>query len=1016
MSTPLHDPLWDHLKGVPAFRALLRAVESRFYRDLELPRPMLDLGCGDGHFARTTFSTPPEVGVDPWWRPLREARERESYGLSVQAQGGRLPFAEGQFATVISNSVLEHIPDVEEVLSEAARVLQGPEEDGPGVRLPGKLVITVPSEHFSGFLSISGFLRQVGLDRAAAAYEGWFNRISRHHHCDPPSLWHQRLGAAGLRTVSWQYYFSPSAHHRLEWGHYLGLPSLVSKLLFGRWVLAPWRSSLKWTERWLRPSFDEPPPEKGAYLLFVAERMGPGESRGPLPAPSPRAFVQTELTKELVVQEIAEPVALPEAAPPIEVKPTLEPRGAGVSTGPSITSLAWLGLAVLFAVLGQISWNWYTRPYKPADGLTWYGLALLMLALFAWQSAPRGGRTALRVDVGVDSALGWLGRQSVRGLVVLASLVCSLLARHSVGDAIQTSDGGRGALLWWLGGIALMLLALWPGALTGLGRWVRHRLLPEGRRGGGTLRPAGALTWRSWNRWELLGLCVLVLAAFLVRFVKLDEIPYVLAGDEASMGREAVRVLSGELGNPFITGWFSHPTLFSYILVLPVRALGQTTLAVRFLSPFIGALTVLATYLFARRAWGRAVAWIAAALLAGYHFHIHYSRLALNNIWDPLFALLVMGLLWRSWQTRDRRCYVMAGLALGVSQYFYMGARLLLVLVGALVLYWALKDGRRLWRERSSLVAFVLMAAVVALPIALFSVKHPDDYMARMNQLGIFHSGWLTREVELTGRSAAGLLGEQLWKAALAFNYTVDPTFWYRPGIPLLRFWPSILFVFGLGLALVRIRRTPDFLLLLWIAATVLFAGALLENPPSSQRYVIASPAICLLVAVSLVWVGERLRALLGGRQAMWLGSVTLLALLFVWGDLRFYFGEYTREGDYGGLNTEVAQRASDYLRDLGPEWRVFFFGFPRMGISAEGGFPTVPFLAPDVDSVDVMETLEDPYLLPGFRLPATFLFLPERAYEIKAVRERFPNGVEKHFPGRYDRLLFVAYEVENPE
>jgi SAM-dependent methyltransferase len=1017
MRIPSHDPLWQHLKGVPAFRALLRAVESRFYQDLELPRPILDLGCGDGHFARSTFQVPLEVGVDPWWGPLNEAHERASYGLSVQARGDRLPFPEGQFGTVISNSVLEHIPEIEAALGEAARVLQGCDQDAGRDRggPQGKLVITVPSEHFASFLSISGFLQQIGFDRAAAAYEGWFNRISRHHHCDPPSVWHQRLAAAGLRTIRWQYYFSEGALHRLEWGHYLGLPSLVSKLLFGRWVIAPWRSSLQWTEAWLRPYFDESPPAEGAYLLFVAERMRPGESAGPLPPPSPQEFAPMEPVEVPEVQQVAELAPCPEGLSPIEAEPAPEARESAVSTGPRITSLIWLGLAVLFAVLGQISWNWHTRPYRPGDGLTWYGLALLALALFARRSAPSRRHQALRLDVGLDSALGWLRRQFFRGLVVLSGLACSLLARQNVGDGIQSTDGGTTALLWWLSGIALMLLALWPGVLGRLARWVKRLVLPEAASDGGE-PPARALTLGTWNRWELLGLAGMVVAAFLVRFLQLDEIPYVLAGDEASMGREAARVLSGELGNPFVTGWFSHPTLFFFILALPVRAFGQTTLAVRFLSPFIGALSVLGTYLFARRAWGRPVAWIAAVLLAGYHFHIHYSRLALNNIWDPLFALFVMGLLWCGRQTRDRRYYVMAGLALGVSQYFYMGSRLLLVLVGSLMLYWAVRDSRGLWRERSNLVALVLMALVVALPIALFSLKHPDDYMARMNQLGIFHSGWLGREVELTGRSAASLLGEQLWRAALAFNYTHDPTFWYRPGIPLLRFWPSILFVFGLGLAVVGVRRTPNFVLLLWIAATVLFAGALLENPPSSQRYVIAAPAICILVALALIWIGERLRELLGGRPAAWLGGVTLLALLFVWGDLDFYFGEYTLEGDYGGLNTEVAQRVSDYLNDLGPDWHAFFFGFPRMGISAEGGFPTVPFLAPDVDSVDVIEPLVDPHLPPDMRLPAVFVYLPERAVEMKAVRDLFPNGVEKHFPGRYERLLFVAYEVENPD
>ena len=274
------DFLWRHLKRVPAFRALLRATESRFYQDLELPRPVLDLGCGDGHFAAATFAAGdrPEVGLDPWWGPLREAHRQQVYALSVLASGQRLPFADGQFGTVISNSVLEHIPQVDEVLREAARVL----------RLHGTLLFTVPSEYFVRFLSISVALRRVGLDRLAGRYETWFNTISRHHHCDPPPVWHARLAAVGLRTVRWQYYFSPRAHLKLEWGHYLGLPSLLSKKILGRWVIAPWRWPLWPTERLLRPSYEEPPPVRGAYLLFVALKMAPGEDAGNLPPPSPR--------------------------------------------------------------------------------------------------------------------------------------------------------------------------------------------------------------------------------------------------------------------------------------------------------------------------------------------------------------------------------------------------------------------------------------------------------------------------------------------------------------------------------------------------------------------------------------------------------------------------------------------------------------------------------------------------------------------------------------------------------
>lgn len=1048
------DLLWRHLKRVPAFRALLRATESLFYQELELPRPILDLGCGDGDFARTTFENPPEVGIDPWLKPLREARDRQVYRLPIQAAGYRLPFADGQFGTVICNSVLEHIQDVQPVIYEVARVLQrptaaservelaGPDQESTepaGERPAGVFVMTVPSEHFTELLSISTALRGVGLEPLAVRYEGWFNQFSRHRHCDPPAVWHERLGAAGLSTVRWQYYFSRSAHARLEWGNYLGLPALVSKLLLGHWVIAPWRSSLAWTERLLRPWFREPPPKRGAYLVFVAWRLcGNGEiAELPWPAPRDYSLAEPEAAPRLPAASASEQDAADESLQPPAAAPAPEPLSAegmrpaaaplpkplsaedegasaqsvrppaaAASNAVNLSSIVWLVLALLCATAGQTSWNWQQRPLQPGDGFTWYGLALLWLGVFVWQTSAR----RREVTAALEAPFQRLRGQTATASVFCGGLFLSWLAWRQVGDAARPAGRPALALLLWLAGIGLAAVALWPGAVEGLRARLSRRSEPPGAGERVPLlhRVSGALG----ERGEVLVVVGLFLVALLLRFWKLDEIPYVLAGDEASMGREAVRVASGDLANPFVTGWFSHPTLYYFLLALPIRLFGQTALAVRFLSPFAGALTVAVTYVFARRAWGRVVALLAAALLAGYHFHIHYSRLGLNNIWDPLFALLVMGLLWRGWQSRDRRYYLAGGLGLGLSQYFYMGSRMLLVLVAALVGYWLLTDRRRLWEQAGNLAAALLVALVVALPIALFSVRHPDDYMARMNQLGIYQSGWMAREIDKTGRSHASLLWEQFWKAGLAFNYTVDPTFWYRPGIPLLRFGPSILFVFGLLLTLLGIRRTPNFLLLLWIGATMLFAGVLLENPPSSQRYVIAAPAACLLVALALAWMAERLRPIVGGRQEVWLGGLVALGVWMAWGDVSFYFREYTPTTDYGGVNTEVAQRTADYLLDLGPGWRAYFFGAPWMAIEPEGGFPSVAFLAPEADTADVPEAFSDVFELPDLRLPAVFIFLPNRAAEMEIVRGEYPGGIEKHFPGRFGRMLFTAYEV----
>ncbi len=266
MTLSSDDYLWKHLQDLPAFRALLRAVEARFYQDLlPLEQPVLDVGCGDGHFASVALATNGQhltSGIDPSAAVLREARALGSYRVLARALGDALPYANGFFATVVSNSVLEHIPHVDPVLAEVSRVLQ----------CGGRFIFCVPGDHFAELLFFPQVFRRLGLEGLAHSYERYFNRISRHHHCDGPEIWQARLAAVGLQLVQSFTYFSPRAHHALDIGHYLGAPSLVAKKILGRWILVPTRWNLALTERWLRPLYDEPLPEVGAYLFFVAQK------------------------------------------------------------------------------------------------------------------------------------------------------------------------------------------------------------------------------------------------------------------------------------------------------------------------------------------------------------------------------------------------------------------------------------------------------------------------------------------------------------------------------------------------------------------------------------------------------------------------------------------------------------------------------------------------------------------------------------------------------------------------
>jgi SAM-dependent methyltransferase len=246
-----------HMRDLPYFRALIRAVESSYYQDLPLPAPVYDLGCGDGHFASLTFEQPIDLGLDPWHGPIHEARQRGAYRSLVEADGARSPFPDGHFGSGFSNSVLEHIPHIQAVLNETARVLK------PGA----PFYFCVPNSRYLSELSISRLLGR--------AYTEWFRRISRVSHADEPEIWQGRLETAGFELVRWWNYFSPASMRVLEWGHYFGLPSVLARVISGRWVLAPTRANLWLTERYLRPYASSEAAEHGTFTFYIARRSSP---------------------------------------------------------------------------------------------------------------------------------------------------------------------------------------------------------------------------------------------------------------------------------------------------------------------------------------------------------------------------------------------------------------------------------------------------------------------------------------------------------------------------------------------------------------------------------------------------------------------------------------------------------------------------------------------------------------------------------------------------------------------
>ena len=119
-----------------------RAVEVEEVISYGLPQGSgLDLGCGDGHLTSIVLAhigSRKIIGLDADPQETIIAARRNLYQRVVTSMADHMPFADGEFDFVFSNSVLEHIPNITATLSEVARVL----------RTGGRLIFTVPGSNF----------------------------------------------------------------------------------------------------------------------------------------------------------------------------------------------------------------------------------------------------------------------------------------------------------------------------------------------------------------------------------------------------------------------------------------------------------------------------------------------------------------------------------------------------------------------------------------------------------------------------------------------------------------------------------------------------------------------------------------------------------------------------------------------------------------------------------------------------------------------------------------------------
>ncbi len=582
---------------------------------------------------------------------------------------------------------------------------------------------------------------------------------------------------------------------------------------------------------------------------------------------------------------------------------------------------------------------------------------------------------------------GWMGIYPAQAILLISSPFLGLTAGSlSIRSSIEIEHPWIASCSW-----VLSLVAVMAGAINIPNQTGRPQLK--------------ILAW-------LTGFFILGLST---RIFFLESIPVSWTGDEGASGLAALEILMSQPGNIFSGSWHSFPSFYFAMQGIPILIMGRTFEALRITSAIAGALAVACSYLLGRALYGHRTGVLTAILLAGLHFHIHFSRIGLLNVWDSLWYIVTLGALWVAWEKEHRNTFLLAGISMGMAQLFYPSARLV-VLIAILWLVIAASMNRpRFWRVLPDLFIMGLAALIVILPMAVYFSIRLNEYLGPVSAQS--EMGNLIRQSGETGTPLLWIVLKQIWLGLQAYIYT-PLKFWYKPGVPILRMPEAILFMVGLLALLARPKDNRLYLLLLWLVSFGIIGG-LSESTPAAQRYVAAAPLAALIAAIGLEAIARLLEKVqIPVLQKILTAIVIISAVILAGNDSYFYFREYIPNSYYTGLYDGegegglVAREAGKYLRTQPSDYEGVFIGYPRIGYYS---VPSMQYVAPNINGYTLIQPWGDPSnpVIPTDKL--IFIVLADKTDDLNAVQTQYPGGYLREYNNAYGQLAFYTYQTPPP-
>lgn len=366
--------------------------------------------------------------------------------------------------------------------------------------------------------------------------------------------------------------------------------------------------------------------------------------------------------------------------------------------------------------------------------------------------------------------------------------------------------------------------------------------------------------WARKNKYETVGVLLIILVAFILRVYRIDEYMTFL-GDE---GRDmlVMKKIWVDFDLPFIgpptsVGNMYLGPLYYYMMAVVTGIFWMNPVAASVMVAFIGIATVGFIYYLARIWFGRLAAVVAAVLYALSPVTIVYARSSWNPNPAPFFALLSLFGLYKVHRSGNMNWLILTGVGIAFAINMHYLALILIPIMGLLWLYeLVIHYRRKLKRTNVWFGTFLAVFTFLALmsPLFVFDIKHnyPNYYalMILFNSKESSVGGGLYENLikifpiytdKLVGRYISGLEYGLHWIVSVLI---LLPLIWVGiakiKGIRLR--WPylglGVFLVFGLlGLTFYKNEIYDHYIGFLTPAAFILFGalGGLLWNLKNKQ-------------------------------------------------------------------------------------------------------------------------------------------------------------------------------------